>query len=313
MQKMSYAPNSGRFIYAIVTAIVLIASITQAVAKPERALSADRLVAAIHRDIESILEAVRQSEKTEMIRLAKSIEARLDELEMLIVERPAYSFNVDGRSLRIATLDLDTEPAEIAKQLLKEPGIDIQLNALLNKTVGSLDWLTDNDEPFSLAYYPPARVFLATPEGFFPNAGSLILNLMHLERSELLLEKQTQLANAWRAAHGLSIPVRQDLAERWELKSPLLRMNYFDSGLVSPKDETYQDLLDEVTHQLAYIVNVKFEGPPLLRALQTGLFFREEFGFMAWGGRWPAFDGKVFFLRYNPVRDSFLVRLDDVA
>lgn len=50
-----------------------------------------------------------------MIRLAKSIEARLDALERLIAERPVYSFTVDGPPLRIATLGLEAEPAKIAE------------------------------------------------------------------------------------------------------------------------------------------------------------------------------------------------------
>ena len=95
-----------------------------------------------------------------------------------------------------------------------------------------------------------------------------------------------------------------------KLQLPLLQMDYLDSALVSSNSETYQDLQVEVTGQLAYVVNVKSEGPPLLRALQAGLFFDEEFGFMVWGGRWPAFNGRIFFLQYDPVRDRFLVRLE---
>jgi hypothetical protein len=247
-----------------------------------------------------------------MSRLAKSIEARLGELDGLIVDRPAFSFSIDEGPVRIATLGINAEPAEIAKYLAKEPGVGIELSSLRNKTVASLDWRIEAIEPFTLTYYPPDRVFLATPRGFFPSAAGLFYNPSKLSRSELLSERQKQLGIAWHAAHELSIPVRQDLAQSWKLTSPLLRMKYSDSGLVSSRGGTYQELLDEVTRQLAYIVNVKFEGPPLIRALQTGLFFKDEFGFMAWRGRWSAFDGKIFFLRYDPVRDGFLVRLDQV-
>jgi hypothetical protein len=304
--------EGGRLVIAFAATIVMTFPITQVAAKPDRPVSADRLVTDINVEIETLLEAVRLSDKTEMARLAKSIEVGLDELERLISERPAYAFTVDGRTMKIATLGLDAQPVNIAKKLVKQPGIGIELGALRNKTVGSLDWLMDNNKSFALVYYSPASVFLATPEGFFQRVGSLLVDAMPLDRTESLSKRQDQLAIAWRAAHELSIPVRQDLAQRWDLSVPLMRMDYFDSGLVSPKDATYQDLLDEVTRQLAYIVNVKYEGPPLLRALRAGLFFNEEFGFMAWGGRWPAFDRKVFFLRYDPQRDSFLVRLDDV-
>ncbi len=257
----------------------------QATAHLDSSLSADRLVSVIHGEIESLLQAVRRSDKSEKIRLSKSIEARLEELERLIAQKSAYSLTVDGLTLRIATLGLGAVPAKIAEQLEKEPGIGLQLNALRNKTVGSLDWLTDNNEPFSLVYYPPARVYLATAKGFLPSAGSYFMNLMYPERVEALSAMQKQLDVAWRAAHGLSVPIRQDLAERWKLQSPLLQMDYLDSELVPSNSETYRDLLVEVTRQLAYTVNVKSEGPPLIRALQAGLFFDEEFGFMAWGGR----------------------------
>ena len=302
----------GLFFYFIAATLVLISYISEAAAKSDRPLPADELVASIHGEIESLIEAVRRSDKSGMARLAKSIQARLAVLKGFIADRPAYSISIDERAVRIVTLGMNAEPAEIAKQLAIAPETDIELSALRTKAVGSLDWFFDDIEPFSMTYYPPARVFLATPKGFFPSDANLLYDPLQLSRSELLAERHKQLEIAWNAAHELSIPVRQDLAQQWKLTTPLLRMKYFDSGLVSPQGETYQELLDEVTRQLAYIVNVKFEGPPLIRALQTGLFFKDEFGFMAWGGRWPAFDGKVFFLRYDPVRDSFLVRLDQV-
>ena len=301
------------FCYVIAATLVLITCISKAATKPDSSLTADDLVATTQGEIESLIEAVRRSDKSDMSRLAKSIQASLVELKGFIADRPAYSFSIDERAVQIVTLGMNAEPAEIAKQLAKAPETDIELSALRTKTVGSLDWFLDDIEPFSLTYYPPARVFLATPKGFFPSDASLLYDPLQLSRSELLAERHKQLEIAWNAAHELSIPVRQDLAQQWKLTTPLLRMKYFDSGLVSPQGGAYQELLDEVTRQLAYIINVKFEGPPLIRALQTGLFFTDEFAFMAWGGRWPAFDGKVFFLRYDPVRDSFLVRLDQVS
>ena len=68
-----------------------------------------------------------------------------------------------------------------------------------------------------------------------------------------------------------------------------------------------------MARQLAYIVQVKAEGPPLLAATRANLFFDGEFGFMAWGGRWPAFADKVFMLRYDPRRQAFLVRVAPIG
>ena len=126
--------------YFIATTLVLITCVSRAATKPDRPLPADELVATTYGEIESLIEAVRRSDKSDMSRLAKSIQARLTLLKGFITDRPAYSISIDERAVRIVTLGMNAEPAEMAKQLARAPETDIEIRALRTKAVGSLDW-----------------------------------------------------------------------------------------------------------------------------------------------------------------------------
>ena len=276
------------------------------------AVAAGTLIEDIRVTIDELLAAVARGDEAARTRLAGRTLTGLDALEERLRRQTGVTIKGEHESWRIALASPGLGPDTVRDVLGVGPALASQLDALRRNWVGRLSFTAAKDTRLILAYHPPTKSFVAS-ERLYRNRGNDQLVPEGEQRAKHLARRGRQLAAAWAAADPLVLDVSGPAAEKLALASERLEVSYLDTGRVVPTGEqTHATLLEEVRLQLEYILNIKVEGPPLLRALRANLFFDEEFGFMAWGGRWPAFEGKMFVFRHDPARQRWLVRVEPV-
>jgi hypothetical protein len=266
------------------------------------------LLEAVPETISGLLEAVASGDEGEKTRLAAGLSARLGALEREIRGLPRATLAEDGAAAwQLSSLAPGLSAGHAAAAVRETPGWRDRVAALRENAVGPLAFRREGSGAFRLAYYPPADRLLAvsrlpyTPREAEPSARG---DDGGVDRRRQALEA------AWAA--GTAVPVPD--GETAGPGSGASAFTFLDAGRVRPGETRAPgSLTEEVALQLGYIVNVKVEGPPLLAATRANLFFDGEFGFMAWGGRWPELGDQVFMLRYHPRREAFLVRLEGLA
>ncbi|MDZ7753650.1 MAG: hypothetical protein U5S82_18895 [Gammaproteobacteria bacterium] len=277
----------------------------------------DALIEDIRVAIDGLLDAVAQGDKAARSRFAGRTLAGLDALDQRLRGQAGVTLGGEYGSWRVALASPGLEPAAVRDVLEDQPALASQLDALRRNWVGRLAFAAGKDRRLVLRYHPPTKSFVASERRLDEDRGNDRLVPEGERRAKHLAQRGRQLAAAWAAAEPLVLAVSGPAAQALDLDLDLdtdrLEVDYLDTGWVVPiGEQTHAALLEEVRLQLQYILNVKVEGPPLLKALQANLFFDEEFGFMAWGGRWPAFAGKMFVFRHDPARERWLVRVEPV-
>jgi hypothetical protein len=269
--------------------------------------SAERLDT-LNDDLAGLLVSVAAGDDGAKRRLAARIHDGLQRLDERLRNEAGAALTVgDGRAALVSLHPgLD---AEAIAQALSGRVEGPQLEALRRNAVGPLAYPLDAGETVYLRYYPPAQLYVASDrarlgEWETPRAAS-----GPGAQAGEMRRRLAALEGAWDDADRLAVAVGDAVAARWGLPRPL-PMGYLPTGVVSPRAVDADDaLLEEIRRQLEYVVNAKVEGPPLLAAMRANLFLGEQFGFGAWGGRWPEFADKVFMLRYDPPAGRFLVRV----
>ncbi len=265
-------------------------------------------------EIATLKLSVGRGDKVASEKAASSIERELTALHDEIVALPSLRLAVGKETVTVKYLGTKSSGVLLAGVLITQDGIKEDLAALRTHVVADRRYRVDETHEVSVRYYPPGDLF-AVQDVVGGKSTSQMDFLSLLEREQRLgsmLTRAINLETAWRSADRIVLAVKPEIARRLELGTDGFPVRFLHTGVVSPEGgqgRTYTDLLREVKSQLEYIVNVKPEGPPLIAALRTGLFFGEEFGFEAWGGSWPEFADSVFLLRYDPIRGEFLVRL----
>ena len=280
--------------------------------------SAEERLRRIKLDIVTLKTSVSRGDKMAVEKTASSIEQNLAQLNDEVRALPPLRLSVSEKTVILKYLGKRVSSTRLAGYLVTQAGISEDLAALQAQVVGQRRYRLSERQEVSVHYYPPGDVFVVQDIGGETEQAALdFLALFdRQQRFNSILARAINIETAWRKADPLTLAVRPPIARRLELDSDLLRVRYLHTGTVSPDGRarrSYDDLLREIQAQLEYIVNVKAEGPPLIATLRTGLFFDDELGFEAWGGRWPEFAGTVFFLRYSFARQEFLLTIERVA
>lgn len=278
--------------------------------EPPDAAPAERsaqLLDALNADLERLLVSVAAGDDGTKRRLAGRIHDSLQRLDRLLRNEAAVGLAAGEVEAALVSLHPGLDAEAVAQALTgRIEGPD--LHALRKNAVGPLAYRLGADETVYLRYYPPAELYVASDrarlgEWETPSPAGGPGDQAEMRRRLAGVE------GVWDDAAMFAVAVGDEVAARWGFPNPL-PMGYLSTGAVSPgAAEDDEALLEEIRRQLGYVVNVKVEGPPLLAAMRANLFLGEEFGFGAWGGRWPQFAGKVFMLRYDPARGQFLVRV----
>ena len=298
---------------AVLIAAGLLGSLTAAAAAP-----AEERLQRIRADIEALKVAVSRGDKTATRKTGSRIEQGLAELHQELLSLPPLRLSVGNETAALKYLGDRRQSTELAGEIITQEGITEDLAALRAQVLSQRRYRLSDGHEVSLRYYPPADLFVVQDLGQGNEAAALdFLALVDRPRRfASVVSRATDIEMAWSKADKLALTVQPAIARRLALDSNLLRMRYLHTGAVAPEGSagrTYDDLLKEIQAQLEYIVNIKGEGPPLIAALRTGLFFDDQFGFEAWGGRWSEFAGTIFFLRYDSAREEFLVTVERLA
>ena len=275
---------------------------------------AEQHIARIRIEISQLMASVQRADKPATLATASTIERELEALHQAIMALPPVRLSIAEQAECMRYVGHRIPGVRLVETLAAQRGIGEDLAALRASVVTERVYRLDERDEVSLRYYPRGRCFVA--QDVRPNDGGngadRLSSMDAQQRVGFLRSRAVELDAAWKGAHPMTLAVRPEIARRLGLAGTELVVRYAHTNVLTPDGtagRTYEDMLREIQLQLEYVFNVKPEGPPLIAALQTGLFFDEAFGFEAWGGRWPEFDGTVFFLRYNATRREFLVNL----
>lgn len=294
------------------TPTIAAAESPQGSAIPEAAGTVEERVETLRATIDELLVAVARGDGAARTRLAGRTLAELHGLDGQLKRQTGVELDLAGGPWRVVAATHDVDLVAVREMLEAAPELALQLTALRHNWVPRLGFGTGGGQRILLDYHSSSDTFVAyAARGYGDEGDDVHLAQSGEGRAAFLERRGRRLAAAWAGAQPLVLGVGEKAQAAMALDTPGLEVGYVDTGQVATaKGQADDALFAEVRSQLEYIVNVKAEGPPLLKALRANLVLDAEFGFMAWGGRWPAFEDKMFVFRYDPARDRFLVRVE---